>query len=87
MSIVIYWISKPSGEGMFPNLSQPMCQQFDSDKLGPALKKAEELRRGGFRHVTISSEMDDCVTKPGVDSIVDGKCPDGVDYTWKKRRP
>jgi hypothetical protein len=22
----------------------------------------------------------------GVDSVTDGKCPDGVDYTWKKRR-
>ena len=22
----------------------------------------------------------------GVDSIRDGKCPDGVDYTWMKRR-
>jgi hypothetical protein len=22
----------------------------------------------------------------GADSIVDGKCPDGVDYTWRKRR-
>jgi len=26
------------------------------------------------------------VGKFGADSIVDGKCPDGVDYTWKKRR-
>jgi hypothetical protein len=22
----------------------------------------------------------------GADSIKDGKCPDGVDYTWMKRR-
>ena len=22
----------------------------------------------------------------GADSIVDGKCPDGADYTWMKRR-
>ena len=22
----------------------------------------------------------------GVDSVVSGKCPDGVDYTWMKRR-
>lgn len=22
----------------------------------------------------------------GVDSIKDGKCPDGVDYSWMKRR-
>ena len=22
----------------------------------------------------------------GVDGIVNGKCPDGVDYTWMKRR-
>jgi hypothetical protein len=22
----------------------------------------------------------------GVDTVANGKCPDGVDYTWKKRR-
>jgi hypothetical protein len=23
----------------------------------------------------------------GADGVADGKCPDGVEYTWKKRRP
>lgn len=26
------------------------------------------------------------VGKFGVDAVEDGKCPDGHDYTWKKRR-
>jgi hypothetical protein len=31
-------------------------------------------------------EHSDNVTKPGVDGIVDGKTPDGEEYTWRKRR-
>jgi hypothetical protein len=36
--------------------------------------------------VTIRGGKYDIVGKFGVDSIVDGKCPDGVVYSWKKRR-
>lgn len=36
--------------------------------------------------VTIKINGMELVGKFGADSIVDGKCPDGVDYTWKKRR-
>ena len=36
--------------------------------------------------VTIKGNGMEIVGKFGADSIKDGKCPDGVDYTWKKRR-
>jgi len=36
--------------------------------------------------VTISNGDFEVVGKFGVDSIEDGKCPDGLDYTWMKRR-
>ena len=36
--------------------------------------------------VTIQVNGMEIVGRFGADSIVDGKCPDGVDYTWKKRR-
>jgi len=36
--------------------------------------------------VTIKSSEYEIVGMFGADSIVDGKCPDGVDYTWMKRR-
>ena len=36
--------------------------------------------------VTISGNGMEIVGFFGADSIKDGKCPDGVDYTWKKRR-
>jgi hypothetical protein len=38
------------------------------------------------KFVTIKVNGMELVGKFGADSIVDGKCPDGVDYTWKKRR-
>jgi hypothetical protein len=36
--------------------------------------------------VTIQINGMEIVGRFGADSIVDGKCPDGVDYTWRKRR-
>ena len=36
--------------------------------------------------VTIQINGMEIVGRFGADSIVDGKCPDGVNYTWKKRR-
>lgn len=36
--------------------------------------------------VTIKGPNFELVGVFGADSVKDGKCPDGVDYTWKKRR-
>lgn len=36
--------------------------------------------------VTIEGNGMEIVGLFGADSIKDGKCPDGVDYTWMKRR-
>ena len=36
--------------------------------------------------VTITGPGFEIVGMFGADSIKDGKCPDGIDYTWKKRR-
>ncbi len=52
------------------------------DNLTPAMDWAKTLSE----FVTITGGEHDIVGKFGVDSIEDGKCPDGVDYTWKKRR-
>jgi hypothetical protein len=36
--------------------------------------------------VSITGNGFEIVGMFGVDSIKDGKCPDGIDYTWVKRR-
>lgn len=54
----------------------------DFDNLGPAMDWAKTLAV----FVTIKSNQYEIVGKFGADSIKDGKCPDGVDYTWMKRR-
>lgn len=53
------------------------------ETLALAMDWAKEL--GEF--VTINFNGMELVGVFGADSIVNGKCPDGVDYTWKKRRP
>jgi len=52
----------------------------------PSLDLAMEFAKGLNRYVTITGGGMEIVGIFGADSIKDGKCPDGVDYTWKKRR-
>lgn len=60
--------------------SKTKTEKFET--LALAMLWAKEL--GEF--VTITVNGMELVGKFGVDTIVDGKTPDGVDYTWKKRR-
>lgn len=60
--------------------SKEVSKEFET--LALAMTWAKEL--GEF--VTIRVNGMELVGKFGADSIVDGKCPDGADYTWKKRR-
>lgn len=57
---------------------------WDEKNLNEALALAERFRREGFTFVTMVSENSEHVGKPGVDSIVDGKTPDGHAYDWNK---
>lgn len=53
--------------------------------LTVALQNVEILRRSGLnRYVTMVSENPNHVGKPGVDSVVEGKTPQGLDYDWTK---
>jgi hypothetical protein len=66
---------------------QPFGKIFDGeDALGHAMAHANYMRRHGRQHVTISTENANQVGQNGVDSIVDGKTPDGERYDWTKRR-
>lgn len=54
------------------------------DTLSKALQRTETFRKLGMTFVTMVAEDPNCVGKPGVDSIKDGLCPDGVAYDWNK---
>lgn len=85
MSIVIFWIQE-STSGLFPSMSQPMCHRFKDIELSEALTFCNTKRKeAGVSHVTLSSENPNSVGQPGVDSIVDGKTPDGHAYEWSKQ--
>lgn len=74
--IVVYWSDVEF---------TPFSIKFNDSELSAALKKTEALRSEGLIHVSISSELQSCVGKPGVNSVQDGKNPDGSDYTWSKQ--
>ena len=56
----------------------------ETPDLVQALQITKEMRDAGNSFVTMVSENPQNVGKPGVDTIVDGKTPDGEDYDWSK---
>ena len=52
--------------------------------LPPPSRGAEERRRAGCPHVTISTELASHVGKPGVAAVEAGRTPDGEVYEWSK---
>ena len=50
--------------------------------LDDAMKLAKEMNE----LVTIKGDAIEIIGLFGVDFVLEGKCPDGSDYTWKKRR-
>ena len=49
-----------------------------------ALQITKDKRDSGYTFVTMAHENPQHVGKQGVDTIVDGKTPDGQDYDWSK---
>lgn len=73
----IYWMYKD----MHP-------QALVKHTLGEALAVVKELRdtaiENEYTAITMVGENSDSIGKPGVDTVKDGKTPDGVEYTWNK---
>lgn len=66
---------------------RPLAKHFQPNEMSVALKFMEDLRKDeNNQFVTFSSQVSTMVGKHGVDAVVDGKTPDGVEYTWVKRR-
>lgn len=78
MGIVVYWLE---GEG---ESAVPVCEFFGSAELTRALAWAEDRRRQGHRHVSISTELEDHVGQAGVAAVEGGRTPDGEVYDWSK---
>lgn len=59
---------------------------WDEATLNGALTISEQMRKRGMSYVSMVSENPNVVGKPGVDAVVNGRTPDGHEYTWMKRR-
>jgi hypothetical protein len=62
---------------------QIICDNFILNS-SPTLDDAMKFAKQYGKFVTIKGPDFELVGKFGVDSIKDGKCPDGVDYDWNK---
>jgi hypothetical protein len=59
-----------------------VASEKEVENLDSAMSFAKELNC----LVTITGNGMEIVGLFGSDSVKDGKCPDGTDYTWMKRR-
>ena len=50
------------------------------------LNVAMEMAKNVDEFVVITNGLTEIVGMFGADSIKEGLCPDGIEYTWKKRR-
>jgi len=86
MSIIVFWLDEYETDSLAPTIEvESQHRQFKDTELSQALAFAEQKRNDGKKHVTISSELGDCVGKPGVSAVENGKTPDGHDYEWSKK--
>jgi len=74
MSIVVFYLSA----------GLPQCVRFKDTQMTEALAQCQLFRNMGHDHVTMSSQLEGNVGQMGVDSVQDGKTPDGHEYTWSK---
>ena len=56
----------------------------EASEIVQALQITKDKRDAGYTSVTMANENPQHVGKQGVDTIVDGKTPDGEDYDWSK---
>lgn len=71
----VYWTA-PDGQA---------CSE-DFAEMTAALTQANYLRSIGRAYVAMVGENPNQVGRMGVDSVVDGRLPNGEAYTWKMRR-
>ena len=82
LNICVFWLDQHGN----PN-KRSFSTGLNADPLSESLTFANAKRKeDGVSHVAMSTVNNEQVGSMGVDSIVDGKTPDGHDYTWKKRR-
>jgi hypothetical protein len=60
------------------------AQGQEVTELVQALQITKDKRDAGYSFVTMVSENPQHIGKQGVDTIVDGKTPDGHTYDWSK---
>ena len=86
MGIVVFWLETRETDSLAPGLvTESSFKEFNETELTSALAFAEKQRKDGRQHVIISTELSSSVGKPGVNSVENGKTPDGIDYEWSKK--
>lgn len=61
-----------------------VCEEKEIEVID--LVEAMKLAKSLDRFVNIIGDNFEIVGKFGVDAVTDGRCPDGIDYSWRKRR-
>ncbi len=80
---MVYWMED---SGSHLGISHAQFEFFKPSEMTEALNFMNDLRkREDVEFVTFVGPDPNRVGKPGVDSIADGKTPDGHKYEWSKQ--
>jgi hypothetical protein len=80
---MVFWMED---DGWNIGVWYPKCEFFEPQQMTEALNRMSELRkREDVEFVGFVSQDANSVGKPGVDTIADGKTPDGHPYEWTKQ--
>ena len=71
----VYWTSEDGA-----------ARSVDYLEMVEALTEANRMRALGWAYVAMVGQLPNQVGQMGVDSVEDGRLPNGKDYTWKMRR-
>jgi hypothetical protein len=80
---MVYWMED---SGSHLGSAYPKFEFFKPSEMTDALNFMNDLRkREDVEFVTFVCQNADSVGKPGVDTVADGKTPDGHKYEWSKQ--
>lgn len=80
---MVFWMED---SGSHLGIWNPRCQFFNPHQMSDALSRMNELRKlYSVQFVGFVSQNANSVGSSGVDTIADGKTPDGHPYEWTKQ--
>jgi len=82
---IVFWMEQDPWDDAGDNRMSSRSMFYKTSEMALALTFMESLRKlPTHQFVTMASQNSNSVGKAGVDTVANGKTPDGVEYDWNK---